>query len=93
MPYDGREFDRVKHLTWRRVSINSDGVIISLKVTKTIQNFERDLRIPIAESSLRPEFCVKRGLRALLRLPGYPSSKKGPVYNVYQGGQWQPMSK
>ena len=71
----------------KRVTLSDSGVIVLLKVTKTIQNFERDLRIPISESKERPEFCVKRGLRALLKLPGYPRSKGDPVFNVFRQGQ------
>ena len=93
LPPDSKSFDRVKHLTWKHIVTNDSGVIVTLKVTKTIQNFERDLRIPIAESSDRVEFCLKRGLQALLQLPGYPSSRKSPVFNVFRKGQWQPMSK
>ena len=47
LPPDNKSFDRVKHLTWKRIETNDNGVIVTLKVTKTIQNFERDLRIPI----------------------------------------------
>ena len=93
LPPVGSDFDRVKHLTWKRVEIIDSGVIINLKVTKTIQNFERDLRIPISDSPDRPEFCVKKGLRALLRLPGYPRTRNDPVFNVFREGLWQPMSK
>ena len=63
LPYSVDRFDKVKHLTWRDITVSEEGVILRLKVTKTIQCFERDLRIPIAASPERPEFCVKNGLR------------------------------
>ena len=59
LPYSVNSFNKVRHLTWGKVSESDDGVIITLSVTKTIQNFERELRIPIAECKQRPEFCVK----------------------------------
>ena len=72
LPYNCSDFDKVKHLTWKRVVSNDSGVIVSLKVTKTIQNFERDVRIPISESLERPEFCVKKGLQDMLRVARLP---------------------
>merc|ERR1711954_473483 len=69
------------------------GVILTLQVTKTIQNFERLLRIPIADSSQRPEFCVKSGFKKMRDLPGYPSRPQDPVFNIYEKGCWLPLSK
>ena len=93
LPYKVKEFNSVKHLTWDKIEINSEGVILNLKVTKTIQNFERELRIPIAHSQEKPEFCVKTGLECLSALPRYPKHRKDPVLNVFRSGEWQPMTK
>ena len=59
LPPSVKSFSELKHLTWKNISTCESGVILTLEVTKTIQNFERLLRIPIAESTDRPEFCVK----------------------------------
>ena len=84
IPYSGRKFSAIKHLTWDNIEYSDTGVIITLQVTKTIQNFERVLRIPIADSPERPEFCVKTGLKLLKRLQNYPVSKFHPVFNLYE---------
>ena len=93
LPKTLNRFSKVKHLTWKKVLVVDDGVIISLKVTTTIQNFERELRIPISSSPDRPEFCVRTGLQKMLELPQYPSGPDSPVFNVFRNGQWQPMTK
>ena len=43
LPYTVKQFDKVRHLTWRDIVISEEGVILTLKVTKTIQSFERKL--------------------------------------------------
>ena len=80
LPYSKSKFSPVKHLTWAKVSCSDSGVILTLQVTKTIQNFERLLRIPIADSHTREEFCVKCGLHKLKSLSGYPSGDSDPVF-------------
>ena len=91
--YSSSKFYVVKHLTWDKVAYSDTGVIITLQVTKTIQNFERLLRIPISDSSQRPEFCMKSGLEKMKLLLGYLSAEKDPVFNMYDNGKWVPMSK
>ena len=60
---------------------------------KTVQNIERELRIPVATSPDRPEFCLKSGQRQLSSLPQYPSGPEDPIFNVQREGQWQPLTK
>ena len=70
-----------------------DGVILTLPVTKTIQCFERELRIPISSAPDRPQFCVLSGLTEMRQLPGYPVGLDQPVFNVYNGQAWVPLSR
>ena len=93
VPYPNKRFSHIKHLTWEKVLFCQDGVIVSFWVTKTIQCFERELRVPISESPLRPAFCLKNSLRQLLQIPGYPRSPKSPVFNVFKQGVWRPMHR
>ena len=71
----------------------NDGVILTLPVTKTIQCFERELRIPISSSPDHPQFCVLSGLTEMRQLPGYPVGLDQPVFNVYNGQAWVPLSR
>jgi hypothetical protein len=93
LPYSTSKFSKTKHLTWDKIMRCSDGVIVTLKVTKTIQHFERELRIPISSSPDRPEFCVRTGLEMIKKLPGYPKRPQDPVFNVYRDKRWLPMCK
>ena len=80
LPMTTSRFSILKHLTWDKIIQRESGVIITLQVTKTIQNFERLLRIPIAASDNRKQFCVKRGLETLKKLPDYPTGNKDQVF-------------
>ena len=71
----------------------NDGVILTLPVTKTIQCFERELRIRISSAPDRPQFCVLSGLTEMRQLPGYPVGLDHPVFNVYNGQAWVPLSR
>ena len=51
------------------------------------------MRIPIADSLDRREFCVKTGLNRLKSLPGYPNSELDPVFNIFEGNKWVPLCK
>ena len=93
LPMTTSRFSILKHLTWDKIMHRESGVIITLQVTKTIQNFERLLRIPIAASDNRKQFCVKRGLETLKKLPDYPTGNKDPVFCVFEGGIWKPLCK
>ena len=93
LPDSKATFSTIRHLTWRKVFMCNDGVIITLPVTKTIQCFERELRIPISSSPDRPQFCVLAGLNAMRQLPGYPTGLDQPVFNLYNGGTWAPLSR
>ena len=93
LPYTSSKFSVIRHLTWDKLVFSDSGTIVTLPVTKTIQNFERLLRIPISDSSQRLEFCLKSGLRSMMSLPGYPCDGKDPVFNIYQDGKWIPLSK
>ena len=87
------KFSSIKHLTWRKVEFSENGVIIELWVTKTIQNFERYLRIPIAAAPDKPHLCLKSGLLLLRNLPQYPIEPDDPVFNVCRKGIWSPLAR
>ena len=87
------KFSRIKHLTWRKINFCQDGIIVDLWVTKTIQNFERNLRIPIASAPDKPHLCLKSGLRLLQQIPGYPLGPDQPVFNIYRNGAWFPLTR
>ena len=93
IPDSKTTFSPLLHLTWRKVLMCNDGVILTLPVTKTIQCFERELRIPISSSPDRPQFCVLSGLTEMRQLPGYPVGLDQPVFNVYNGQAWVPLSR
>ena len=93
LPYTRNSFSQLTHLTWRKLLMCNDGIIISLWVTKTIQCFERDLRIPISDSPDKPHFCVRTGLVEKRGMPGYPTGLDQPVFNVFRGGRWYPMTR
>ena len=93
LPYKVSKFSSIRHLTWDKISSYHDGVIITLSVTKTIQNFERLLRIPIANSPNQREFCVSTGLSKMKLLDRYPCGPKDPVFSYYEHGKWSPMTK
>ena len=86
-------FSPLHHLTWRKVLMCNDGVILTLPVTKTIQCFERELRIPISSSFDRPQFCVLSGLAQIRQMPGYPTGLDQPVLNVFHHNAWVPLSR
>ena len=93
LPYTASKFSVFKHLTWDKIELCHDGIIINLQVTKTIQNFERVLRIPISGYNKRKEYCVVSGLNKMKSLKDYPMKPKDPVFNVYDEGKWAPMTK
>ena len=90
IPDTKNTFEPLRHLTWRKVLMCDDGVILTLPVTKTIQCFERELRIPISSSPDRLQFCVLSGLSEMRQLPGYPTGLDQPVFNVYENNMWVP---
>ena len=93
IPDTRTSFSRIRHLTWRKLVMCNDGVILTLPVTKTIQCFERELRIPIASSPNRTQFCVLNGLYEMRQLPGYPTGLDEPVFNLFSGNAWVPLSR
>ena len=76
-------FSPIKHLTWRKINFCQDGVIVDLWVTKTIQNFERNLRIPIASAPDKPH----------QQFPGYPLGPDQPVFNIFRSGVWSCLTR
>ena len=93
IPYTRNSFSLITHPTWRKVQMCNDGVILSFWVTKTIQCCERDLRIPISYSPDKPHFCVRTGLLEMRAMPGYPTGLDQPVFNVFRGGTWHPLTR
>ena len=93
IPDTKTSFSLIRHLTRRKLVMCNDGVILTLPVTKTIQCFERELRIPIASSPNRTQFCVLTGLNAMRQLPGYPTGLDEPVFNIFSANAWVPLSR
>ena len=93
IPDSKHTFSPHRHLTWGKVLMCNDGVILTLLVTKTIQCFERELRIPISSSLDCPQFCVLSGLTEMRQLPGYPTGPDQPVFNMYRDNSWVPLSR
>ena len=93
LPDTNNTFSHIRHLTWRKILVCNDGIIVTLPVTKTIQCFERELRIPISSSPNQPQFCALSGLLLLRELPGYPTGLDQPVFNVMKDNTWVPLSR
>ena len=93
IPDSKHSFSPIRHLTWGKVLMCNDGVILTLPVTKTIQCFERELRIPISSSLDRPQFCVLSGLTEMRQIPRYPTGPDQPVFNMYRDNSWVPLSR
>jgi len=72
LPKSSSSFDPNKHLTRSDVFVASDCVVFTLKWTKTIQNAERVLQIPLYSDPTNP-LCPKKALINMVQVsPGSP---------------------
>ena len=81
-------------LVWGRVRLASNGCIIRVEKSKTIQHRQRTHTIPLAECS-DSEFCPVRTLNDLMMLYGRETcTNNTPVFRLpSSSGTWVPMTK
>lgn len=80
------------HLTWSDVLIKPEGVLVTIKKTKTIICLERTLSFFVPRHR-SPSVCLLAHLLALLSVPGYPSAPLAPVFSVFVDRSWVPMTR
>ena len=93
MPITEDDFDPLRHLSWGRVSWEGEGVILSIPLSKTIQNMERVHQIPLVPCS-EPTVCPLQALQDLVDARGPQCcSPDNPVFARWKNGGWAPLTK
>ena len=93
LPTTSSTFNPAEHLCWGCVTFTPGlSVRLSIRKTKTIQCAERTLQfvIPVCRNQ---SVCLASHLLALQANPGYPVGPQDPVFSVWSGASWVPLSR
>lgn len=93
VPSSYASFDPARHLSWGRIENHPKGIIISIPLSKTIQNSERVHQIPLVTCS-NPYLCPVTALQEVFEMRGADlCSSSAPVIARFSNGGWTPVLK
>ena len=86
-------FNPAEHLAWGCVVfVPGHSVRLTIMKTKTIQCAERSLKF-VVPVSRHHSVCLAAHLLALQTNPGYPRGPQDPIFSVWSGSVWVPLSR
>ena len=93
IPVSRTEIDPLCQLTWGMVQRLEDGILCTVRLSKTIQFREKEQKIPLSRVQ-NPLFCPVVGLDKLIKMrKGAAVSPNDLVFQVQRNGKWEPLIK
>jgi len=93
IPVSVKKLDKLRQLIWSRVKVTEKGIILTVVLSKTVQDMSKVQEIPIAAIPAS-DFCVVQALKNLVNIPGYPCGPDDPIFNLPDGkGGWAVLSR
>ena len=93
LPDSQSGFNPVRHLSWGRIEVVDQGLVLKIPMSKTIQLGDRIHEIPIARCSVR-QMCPVLALLDLVDLKGIDLCRsQDSVFSYYKKGKWVFLTK